>query len=57
MESIRINDLKLSRVVYQELLDALPCITESEASLGKIMFWITHSYGSPVTSSDKTDQT
>lgn len=57
MESIRINDLKVSRRASQGLLDTLTCIKDSWVGLSKTVFRITDSDCSPVTSSDKANQT
>lgn len=57
MESIRISDLKVSRRASQGLLDTLTCIKDSREDLSKTVFWITDSDCTPVTSSDKANQT
>lgn len=57
MESTRIHDLKVSKRAYQELLDTLTCVKDSGVDLSKTVFWITDSYCTPVTSSDKANQT
>lgn len=45
------------RAARAEQGDALAGIAYSYASLRKAVFWVTHSYGSPVASSAQADQT